>query len=536
MSKKWTRRSALALIGSGAGLLTWGTGGFTDVTADRQVNIETADNNENREPLLGITTHDYEYDEDDQVVFETETPPLVTLTNNTGSQDGAGSQFDEINVAVQDNDLDFNVQIVSEPDSLGVGKSGKVTAKVTELGSECTRENVDVDLKITASATAPNSAPEIIASRTVSLSLVNCINFQDSDTQTPSGFIADIGDQFGPRVESDSDWTVDYGWQGQPNGAKNYNEDGIPIADQTHNHFEIIDGPHPNRFNNAIDPTWEIGLPSGWYDVTMHCQDPLYYDQEYSFDVDGGGQTVQLRDNKFDNADEMRPEHAQTYSFPVEVEDSRLRITPPDGTYNPKISWLRFNSRGEPDSEPVDISAKGANDKRGYDYQDYYFSITHTHDSPIEFTHVRVDFARTGADEGYIEPDLLRRADGKYEVEMSVGENLEFNNGRKSINADYTDDGSGRRWYESWNSWEYYYNIGDKIPLESTSKNPKKYQLDSNGGYAELGLFAFREDNGDYTSLLDMTNADVHITLWYEDDDGNAYNTTTATLSDPPDS
>ena len=80
MSKKWTRRSALGLIGSGAGLLTWGTGGFTDVTVDRQVNIDTtADDSSSDDPLLGITTHD------DQLVFETETRPLVTLTNNTGS-------------------------------------------------------------------------------------------------------------------------------------------------------------------------------------------------------------------------------------------------------------------------------------------------------------------------------------------------------------------------------------------------------------------------------------------------------------------
>ncbi|MFY4814105.1 LamG domain-containing protein [Haloarcula sp. AONF1] len=55
MSKKWTRRSALALIGSGAGLLTWGTGGFTDVTADRQVNINTTPDSLDH-PQLGIKT------------------------------------------------------------------------------------------------------------------------------------------------------------------------------------------------------------------------------------------------------------------------------------------------------------------------------------------------------------------------------------------------------------------------------------------------------------------------------------------------
>ena len=41
MSKKWTRRSALGLIGSGAGLLTWGTGGFTEGQGDRDVSLDT---------------------------------------------------------------------------------------------------------------------------------------------------------------------------------------------------------------------------------------------------------------------------------------------------------------------------------------------------------------------------------------------------------------------------------------------------------------------------------------------------------------
>ncbi|MHC3379610.1 TafC family fimbrial protein [Haloarcula sp. H-GB5] len=78
MSKKWTRRSALALIGSGAGLLTWGTGGFTDVTADRQVNIDTTEDSSDG-PLLGITSLG-------DGGSPGQTVSLITLQNNLGEE------------------------------------------------------------------------------------------------------------------------------------------------------------------------------------------------------------------------------------------------------------------------------------------------------------------------------------------------------------------------------------------------------------------------------------------------------------------
>mgnify|MGYP000286000634 CR=1 FL=1 len=516
MSKKWTRRSALALIGSGAGLLTWGTGGFTDVTADRQVNINTtADDNGDPtdNPLLGITTHD------GQVVFETETRKLVTLTNNIGPK------LDTVKANVQNKaQLDFDVEIDSVPNSLD-DESGTVTATVTGSGSNCIKETGQIELKISALSTSTDSAPEITATRSISLSCVNCLNFEQPETVTPSGFIPDTGSQFGLRDEFDPKSTLSYGWESEQTDTTR--ERGEGTEEDTLAHFTTNDR-IPTAYDASADPDWGIDLPNGWYDVTMHCRDPSYSDQEYSFDVDGGAEIVQLRDRAFDYEDKDRSEQAETYSFPVEVEDSRLRITPPDGTYNPKISWLRFESREEgPDTPKVDISAKGVSNKRGDSSgrvdsgnQDYYFDIRNNNDTPIDLTAIRVGFARTNDDGTYKEPDLFGRADGTYEIEISVGGNLSFFNGR-SWNADYRDE-LRNKWFD---------DIGEKTQLDRIGD-----QLSGNEE-AELGLFEFREKTNNAnsttagnTNIIDMKGADVHITLWYEKD-GAEHRTTSAVFS-----
>jgi len=336
MSKKWTRRSALALMGSGAGLLTWGTGGFTDVTADRQVNIDTtADDSPTDDPLLGITTHD------DQLVFETETRPLVTLTNNTGSK------LDTVGASVQNPvELNFDVELESFPNSLDVGDSGEVTATITGSGNNRIKETGQIELEIIVSSTAADSAPEITASRSVSLSCVNCINFENPETGTPSGFIPDTGGTFDLRDEFDSKSTLYYGWESEQTDTTRNRGGDLDTEEKTLAHF-TTNSRIPTAYDAALDPYWEIDLPDGWYDVTIHCRDPSYSDQEYSFDVAGGAETVELRDANFNNENNQRSKEGETYSFPIEVADKKLSITPPDGTYNPKVNWLRFESRDE---------------------------------------------------------------------------------------------------------------------------------------------------------------------------------------------
>ncbi|NHX39575.1 MULTISPECIES: LamG domain-containing protein [Haloarcula] len=139
MSKKWTRRSALGLIGSGAGLLTWGTGGFTEVQGSRDVFLD-ADNDS--DALLGLDGTSVSGVDGKRV-------SLTTLTN----------RFDEdiTNVTVTLDTLDPPLTIVQTPSKLPAnGGTGDITAEL-DCGGSTGQENVD----ITITATGPNQSVEL---------------------------------------------------------------------------------------------------------------------------------------------------------------------------------------------------------------------------------------------------------------------------------------------------------------------------------------------------------------------------------------
>ncbi|KAA9399210.1 LamG domain-containing protein [Haloarcula sp. CBA1130] len=137
MSKEWTRRSALALMGSGAGLLTWGTGGFTDVTADRQVNIDTTADDSSSGPLVGVETKT-------SSGGPGETVSLIELTNNLG-----------VNI----NDVSANVEIkdsngnIVQPDTLFKGGPNNILDIPDTIATEST-ESIKATLDTLSSAPA----------------------------------------------------------------------------------------------------------------------------------------------------------------------------------------------------------------------------------------------------------------------------------------------------------------------------------------------------------------------------------------------
>ncbi len=142
-------------------------------------------------------------------VLDTETRKRVTLTNNIGPK------LDTVKANVQNKaQLDFDVEIDSVPNSLD-DESGTVTATVTGSGSNCIKETGQIELKISALSTSTDSAPEITATRSISLSCVNCLNFEQPETVTPSGFIPDTGSQFGLRDEFDPKSMLSYGWESE---------------------------------------------------------------------------------------------------------------------------------------------------------------------------------------------------------------------------------------------------------------------------------------------------------------------------------
>lgn len=135
MSKKWTRRSALAFIASGAGLLAAETAGVTTIDAKRSSNLGTASDSN---ALLGVDIGPSS-DTDGQKVSGTDGQQVIlaTLTNN----------FDQSLTSVRVNPGPAPPsETVQTPNRLLPDESGDVT---TTLACD-SGENATVTLDITA--------------------------------------------------------------------------------------------------------------------------------------------------------------------------------------------------------------------------------------------------------------------------------------------------------------------------------------------------------------------------------------------------
>ena len=119
MSKKWTRRSALGLIGSGAGLLTWGTGGFTEVQGNRDVSLGT------RPDPNGLVG----YDDDGSVSGCTgERIDLFDLTNNFGDS----MSVDSVTITSASGDLTAgDLSNIAYQSSIGSTATDTVTGEIS---------------------------------------------------------------------------------------------------------------------------------------------------------------------------------------------------------------------------------------------------------------------------------------------------------------------------------------------------------------------------------------------------------------------
>lgn len=175
MDKQWSRRSALLLMGSGAGLQVWGTGGFTNVTAVRTTELDTEPD---PDALLGIDTST-----SDDSVTDGETATLLTIENNTGPQTGTQKvEFDPIKISVtNESNLDFDVDLDSSSStSLSAGDTTDITAEISECGSGVSDT---IELEIVAEQQAENaSSPNPL---TISTSTTIAITCEDEAIQCP---------------------------------------------------------------------------------------------------------------------------------------------------------------------------------------------------------------------------------------------------------------------------------------------------------------------------------------------------------------
>jgi len=146
------------------------------------------------------------------------------------------------------------------------------------------------------------------------------INFQPQGVQTPSGYRADTGAVFGSRGAG-----LSYGWNAANNNAIDRNSSLSP--DQRLDTFAQM------QVGGSF--TWELGVPTGTYNVRVFMGDPVSNSAFYHL-VAEARQMVN-----------GAPSNAQRWigaNFPVDVTDGRLTISNGANAVNNKINYIEVTT------------------------------------------------------------------------------------------------------------------------------------------------------------------------------------------------
>lgn len=118
------------------------------------------------------------------------------------------------------------------------------------------------------------------------------VNFQDSLTVPPKGWVADFGQAFGPRSSSDQGGGNVYGWIKRSdktpldftkNGLKRSSPSDILLAA-----FIQMQGNTVSKFaGTAVEGIWEAQVLNGDYNVTVSVGDAAATDSRHSINVEG---------------------------------------------------------------------------------------------------------------------------------------------------------------------------------------------------------------------------------------------------------
>lgn len=146
MTEKWTRRGALALVGSGAAMVAWGAGGFTTTTADRNAVFDTA---ADPSALLGIDGYQ-------------DTSTSTTFENNATNSMEVTLDSDEPVVFDVGPDGSYSASVAF---SLAVGGTEEVN--IRWVGDDCTNaDSAVVDTIATLEDGSGNTTGSISFDRT----------------------------------------------------------------------------------------------------------------------------------------------------------------------------------------------------------------------------------------------------------------------------------------------------------------------------------------------------------------------------------
>jgi hypothetical protein len=194
--------------------------------------------------------------------------------------------------------------------------------------------------KVTASASGYTSATLSMALTVTSAALNIKVNFQDSATVPPSGWLRDYGQAYGARTSPNQGSGYTFGWLKRSdntllNLTKNGRNRGTPsdvlLATLMHMQGNDI----INFTGTPIEGKWEMQIANGKYDVSVSAGDGTTLDSKHSINVEGIN-AISL----FVPTTAVRFKSA---TVAVTVSDGRLTIDAIGGT-NTKINWVTIRT------------------------------------------------------------------------------------------------------------------------------------------------------------------------------------------------
>ncbi|QMU31383.1 T9SS type A sorting domain-containing protein [Adhaeribacter radiodurans] len=174
------------------------------------------------------------------------------------------------------------------------------------------------------------------------------VNFQDSATVPPTGWLVDFGQPFGLRTGSNQGTNLWYGWKKRSdqipldlsgggtmpgNGRNRTIPADVRLATFMHMQADDINGAFDGIKEEGY---WEIKVPNGFYDVTVTVGDAIIdtsATESHSLNVEG----IQAISHFEPSGREGSPSRFKTATARVQVQDSLLTITA-DGGVNTKIN------------------------------------------------------------------------------------------------------------------------------------------------------------------------------------------------------
>ncbi len=193
---------------------------------------------------------------------------------------------------------------------------------------------------VTASATGYNNAVLSIklsvTSGTSGTAANVKVNFQDSATTTPLGWLRDYGQAFGSRTSAYQGNGNVYGWVKRSdnslldltkNGRKRTSPSDILLATMMHMQADDLSSFSGTR----IEGVWQAKVANGAYEVTVSVGDGAQIDSKHSISVEG----VKVISQFIPTSTVM----FKSATVIVSVSDGYLTVDGADGT-NTKINWI----------------------------------------------------------------------------------------------------------------------------------------------------------------------------------------------------